>query len=237
MNFLYSILATIIEALYKVTGNFGLAIIGVTIITKIVTLPLTLKQDKSMKAMKEIQPEIDKIKEKYSNDSKLMNQKIMELYQERKINPAGGCLPLIIQMPILFALFGVLRMNQEVLATLGTEVNGVLVNVVYPYTHLPTIPSSETFLWLALGNPDPFFILPILNGILSFVQQKLTGNSENPQMKQMMYMFPIMMVFISYKMPAGLQVYWVTSTLIGIVQQYWIVKKGSKKEDKKEKIS
>lgn len=213
MNFLYQIFAGVISELYSITGNFGLAIIGMTVLVKLVTLPLTIKQDKSMRAMKTIQPEIDALKAKYKDDPKMLNQKTMEIYQEKKINPASGCIPLLIQMPILFALFGVLRVNPE----------GAFV-------YLPEIPGNVRFLWMTMNLPDPFYILPLLNGVLSFVQQKLTGSGDqNPQMKNMMYMFPIMMIFISYKMPAGLQVYWVISSLAGIIQQYWIIKKGEKK--------
>jgi YidC/Oxa1 family membrane protein insertase len=186
--------------MHNLTGNFGLAIIGVTILMKIILLPLTLKQDKSMKSMKKLQPELDKIKEQYKGDSKMLNQKTMELYQKHKVNPAGGCLPLLVQLPILWALFGVLR-------------GGI-------------VPQDSTFLWMQLVQPDPYYILPVLNGVVSFVQQKVMGSSDNPQMKNMMYMFPIMMVFISYKMPAGLQIYWLTSSLAGVIQQYLIMKKG-----------
>lgn len=77
-----------------------------------------------------------------------------------------------------------------------------------------------------LLQPDPYYILPVLNGVVSFVQQKMTGADGNPQMKNMMYIFPVMMVFISYKMPAGLQIYWLTSSLVGVIQQYLIIKKG-----------
>lgn len=213
MEFLYKIFAGVLNELYSVTGNFGLAIIGITVLVKLVTLPLTLKQDKSMRSMKDIQPEIDAIKTKYKDDPKMVNQKTMELYQEKKINPAAGCLPLIIQMPILFALFGILR-----------------VDATGNFVYLPEISGNVKFLWMTMNTPDQFYILPVLNGILSFLQQKLTGSGDsNPQMKNMMYMFPIMMVFISYKMPAGLQVYWVVSSLAGIIQQYWIIKKGEKK--------
>ncbi|HJH06607.1 YidC/Oxa1 family membrane protein insertase [Fusobacterium ulcerans] len=186
--------------MHHLTGNFGLAIIGVTILMKIILLPLTLKQDKSMKSMKKLQPELDKLKEKYKGDPKMLNQKTMELYQQHKVNPAGGCLPLLVQLPILWALFGVLR-------------GGI-------------VPQDSTFLWMELVKPDPFYILPVLNGVVSFVQQKVMGSSDNPQMKNMMYMFPIMMVFISYKMPAGLQIYWLTSSLAGVIQQYLIMKRG-----------
>lgn len=204
MSYIYGLLKGIIESMlvfmHNLTGNFGLAIIGVTILMKIILLPLTLKQDKSMKSMKKLQPELDKIKEQYKGDSKMLNQKTMELYQKHKVNPAGGCLPLLVQLPILWALFGVLR-------------GGI-------------VPQDSTFLWMQLVQPDPYYILPVLNGVVSFVQQKVMGSSDNPQMKNMMYMFPIMMVFISYKMPAGLQIYWLTSSLAGVIQQYLIMKRG-----------
>ncbi|MGL4391860.1 MAG: YidC/Oxa1 family membrane protein insertase [Fusobacteriaceae bacterium] len=201
------------------TGSFGLAIIGITLLVKIVTLPLTLKQDKSMREMKEIQPEIEKLKAAHKGDPKLIQQKTMELYQSKKINPMAGCLPLIIQLPILFALFGVLRITPE-----SKDVAGNIIAAAYKY--LPQIPVTSTFMWLNLGKPDPFYILPLLNGAFTFLQQKLSGTSEsNPQMKTMMYMMPLMMIFISYKMPAGLQFYWVISTMAGIIQQYFILKR------------
>lgn len=200
MNFLYAIFEKILVMFHQVTGSYGMAIILLTIFIKIVLLPLTIKQDKSMKEMKKLQPKIEEIKKKYGSDKQLLNQKTMELYQEHKVNPAGGCLPIIIQLPILWALFGVLRKE------------GVI--------------PDETFLWFTLAAPDKFYILPILNGVISFVQQKVMGSADNPQMKQMMYMFPIMMVFISYKLPGGLQLYWLMSSLAAVIQQYFIMKRG-----------
>lgn len=196
-NLLGDGIALLLTKLYGLVGNFGIAIILATIIIKLILLPLTLKQDKSMKQMKLIQPELEKLKEIYKNDPQTLNVKTMELYKEHKVNPAGGCLPLLIQLPILWALFAVLR-------------SGI-------------IPENETFLWMILSKPDPLYILPILNGAVSFLQQKLMGSSDNPQMKNMMYMFPAMMVFISLKMPAGLQVYWLASSICAVVQQYWIM--------------
>lgn len=200
MSLLYGIFEKILMSIYGMTGNFGLSIILLTILIKVVLLPFTLKQDKSMKEMKKLQPKIDELKKKYSNDPQLANQKTMELYKEHKVNPVGGCLPLLIQLPILWALFGVLR--QE----------GVV--------------PDEVFLWFSLVNPDPLFILPILNGAVSFIQQKLMGTNSNPQMKNMMYIFPIMMIFISYKMPGGLQLYWLTSSVTGVIQQYFVMNRG-----------
>ncbi|MDP0488923.1 MAG: YidC/Oxa1 family membrane protein insertase [Fusobacterium sp. JB021] len=200
MSFLYGIFGKILNMFYGMTGSFGLSIIILTVLIKIILLPVTLKQDKSMKEMKKLQPKIDELKSKYKGDPQLLNQKTMELYKEHKVNPAGGCLPMLVQLPILWALFGVLRKE------------GVV--------------PDETFLWFSLITPDPFFILPILNGAISFVQQKIMGTANNPQMKKMMYMFPLMMVFISYKMPGGLQLYWLISSLSGVAQQYFVMNRG-----------
>ena len=109
MSYLYNLLkqflALLLTTTDKYVGNFGVSIIIVTILIKIALLPLTLKQDKSMKEMKKIQPELEKLKEKYANDKQMLNIKTMELYKEHKVNPLGGCLPLLLQLPILFALF------------------------------------------------------------------------------------------------------------------------------------
>ncbi|MBF1206262.1 MAG: membrane protein insertase YidC [Fusobacterium periodonticum] len=202
MSYIRQFLTFLLNTTDKYVGNFGVSIIIVTILIKIMLLPLTLKQDKSMKEMKKLQPELEKIKEKYANDKQMLNIKTMELYKEHKVNPLGGCLPLLLQLPILFALFGVLR-------------NGI-------------IPKDSSFLWLKLSVPDPFYVLPVLNGAVSFFQQKLMGSADsNPQMKNMMYIFPIMMIMFSVKMPSGLQLYWLTSSILAVVQQYFIMKKGA----------
>ncbi|ATV69542.1 MULTISPECIES: YidC/Oxa1 family membrane protein insertase [Fusobacterium] len=202
MSYIRQFLTFLLNTTDKYVGNFGVSIIIVTILIKIMLLPLTLKQDKSMKEMKKLQPELEKIKEKYANDKQMLNIKTMELYKEHKVNPLGGCLPLLLQLPILFALFGVLR-------------NGI-------------IPKDSSFLWLKLSVPDPFYVLPVLNGAVSFFQQKLMGSADsNPQMKNMMYIFPIMMIMFSLKMPSGLQLYWLTSSILAVVQQYFIMKKGA----------
>ena len=183
-NLLKQFLAFLLNTTDKYVGNFGISIIIVTILIKILLLPLTLK-----------------LKKDYAHDKQMLNIKTMELYREHKVNPLGGCLPILVQLPILFALFGVLR-------------SGI-------------IPTDSSFLWMKLSEPDPFFILPVLNGAVSFLQQKLMGTSDNAQMKNMMYVFPIMMIVISYKMPSGLQLYWLTSSLIAVIQQYFIMKKGA----------
>lgn len=199
-----NILGQIILMIYNATGNYGVAIIGITVLIKIILLPLTLKQDKSMRDMKKIQPEIDKIKEKYKSNPEELNKKTMELYKEHKVNPFGSCLPLVIQMPILFGLFGVLRQTPEAV----TNIN---------------------FLMWDLTIPDKLYILPLLNGVITFLQQKVmsTGGDQNPQMKTMMYTMPIMILFISLKMPAGLQLYWLVSSGLSALQQFLLIKRGA----------
>lgn len=192
----------------SIVGNYGIAIIIVTILMRILIFPLTLKQEKSMKKMKEIQPEIDKLREKYKDNPQILNQKTMELYKENNINPFGGCLPILIQMPIFVALYW---------AFVGD-----------------TIPSNATFLWFYLKQPDQLFkiglfsfnLLPILNTIIIFIQQKLmsTGQDKNNPMSSMLYTMPIMMLVLFYNMPSGVTLYYLISGALSIVQQYFIMK-------------
>lgn len=201
MEFLRESLTQLLMYIHSFAGNFTISIVLLTILVKLALLPLTLKQDKSMKAMKDLAPELEKIKEKYKNDKQMVNVKTMELYKEKKINPIGGCFPMLLQMPILFALFGVLR-------TPGV------------------IPVDETFLFWNLAQTDPYFVFPLLNGAVTFFQQKFaspsTGNSQ--QAKIMGYMMPVMMIMFAKAMPVGLLIYWITSSLISILQSVFIFK-------------
>ena len=227
-QFIKNTIAGLINMTYNVVKNYGIAIIVATIIIKVILMPLTLKQDKSMKKMKKFQPQLEAIKEKYKNDPQTMNQKTMEIYKENKINPAAGCFPLLLQMPILIALFGVLRggvipetamvFNNIInfdLTIITNIINGVLI--------------GPRFLWLDLVNPDPFYVLPILTGAVTYLQQKTMnagGGGDNPMMKNMSVMMPLMMVFIGLRMPSGVQLYWLISTALAVIQQRWIIKKG-----------
>jgi YidC/Oxa1 family membrane protein insertase len=201
LGFLNEFFGKLLQGIYGVTGSYPIAIFLLTLFVKLVLLPLTIKQDKSMKRMKEIQPEINKIRDQYGNDPKLLNEKTMALYKEYKVNPAGGCLPLLLQMPILFALFAVLR-------------------------DPATIPAGTMFFVWDLTKTDPYYVFPLLNGAISFLQQKVSGMGDNPQQKNMMYIFPIMMIMFGLKMPVGLLVYWVTSSVLTILQQEFIIKRG-----------
>lgn len=205
MKWLTETFSKLLGEIFNISGNITLSIIILTFIVKVLILPLTLKQDKSMRAMKALQPDVDKIKKQYPNKQE-QNIKVAELYKERKINPAAGCLPILLQMPILFALFAVFR-------------------------NPANIPAGSHFLMWDLTQRDPYFIFPLLNGGLTFLQQKLMpqqGGDENPMAKNMLIMMPIMIIFMSFSLPMGLQIYWVTSSALTIVQQQLIMKWGDK---------
>lgn len=214
IKFLEDLAVSVLKEINGIVGNYGIAIIIVTILMRIAILPLTLKQEKSMKKMRDFQPEIDRIKEKYKDDPKQQNEKIMEFYRENKINPMAGCWPILIQMPIFVALY---------YAFIGN-----------------TIPSNATFLWFNLKQPDQFYkigkfainLLPILNTIVTYIQQKMMAptseNEINNQMQTMLYTMPLMMLFIFYNMPSGVTLYYLVSGILSLVQQHFIMKGRSK---------
>ena len=210
IKFLEMIAVDVLKAINGIVGNYGIAIIIVTILMRILIFPLTLKQEKSMKKMKDIQPEVDKIREKYKDDPQTLNQKTMEIYKENNVNPMGGCLPILIQMPIFVALY---------YAFVGN-----------------TIPSDATFLWFNLKQPDHFMklgaftinLLPILNTLVTFIQQKIMmgvqPQDKNNPMSSMLYTMPLMMLFIFYNMPSGVTLYYLVSGVLSVIQQYFILK-------------
>ena len=205
MDFIKDLFSKLLGEIFAISGNITLSIVILTFIVKVLLLPLTLKQDKSMRAMKQLQPDVDKIKKQYPNKQE-QNIKVAELYKERKINPAAGCLPILLQMPILFALFAV-------------------------FQNPANIPAGSHFLFWDLTKRDPYFIFPVLNGALTYLQQKLTpqqGGEDNPMAKNMLVMMPIMIIFMSFSLPMGLQIYWVTSSAISVVQQQLIMRLGDK---------
>ncbi len=213
---------------YNLVGDYGLAIILFTVIIKALMYPLTHQQMRSQKGMQDLQPKINDIKKKHANNKELMNQKIMELYQEEKINPMGGCLPLIIQLPIIYGLFALLRTPGE-------------------YIQDPAILSAlnDSFLWVSnLSEPDVIvvggivipWIFPILSAIATFLSFRMTSSSTDNQpamMKNMQYIFPLMILWMGRSFPAGLTLYWFVSTLFQIVQQTIINRVKTAKEGAK----
>ena len=194
-----SLLSMALETLYSVTdslgfGSYGLAIILLTIIIKLALYPLTQKQLTSMKAMQEIQPKLKKLQDKYKDDPQMLQQKMMELYQKSGVNPLAGCLPLLIQMPILMAMY---------YALFNFDYGGA--------------PPS-----------DPFYILPLLSALTTFLQQKISSTAEvTQQMRMMMIIMPVFIGFISLNFPAGLVLYWVTMNVVQILMQLLMLRKDS----------
>ncbi|MCP8617206.1 YidC family membrane integrase SpoIIIJ [Salirhabdus salicampi] len=187
-------------------NSYGLGIILVTILIRLVLLPLNVKQLKSSKAMQDIQPELKELKEKYSSKDQKTQQKLqqetMQLFQKHGVNPMAGCLPILVQMPILIAFYHAIYRHEEI--------------------------KHHAFLWFELGSPD--FVLPVIAALTTYFQQKLmmagnTAAAENPQMKMMLYLMPIMIGSFAFFFPAALALYWVIGNLFMIVQTYFIRRK------------
>jgi len=202
--------------------DFGIAIIVLTVIIRIILYPLNQKAIKSQKEMQLIQPKVKEVQQKYKNNKEEQGKALMDLYKEHKINPASGCLPILVQLAILWGLFSVLRagLNPEKLTQL------------YSFVARPEI-INNTFLGI-LDLSQKSIILAILAGIAQFIQSKMlmpkTSASQSSDFssvmnKQMVYFFPVFTVFIAASLPAGLGLYWVATTVFGIVQQYFVLKK------------
>lgn len=204
-------------------SSSGLAIIAITIIVNLAILPLTLKQVKSSKAMQDIQPKLLELQKKYGKDKNKFAQEQMKLYKEAGMSPAGCILPMLVQMPIWFALY------QAVIRLLAATPEGFLDLGRYLYSWpqvYSILPLSNSFLWFDLSVADKFLILPILVGATMWVQQKMsTMPSPDPkqqsQSQMMLWMMPLIFVFFSLSFASGLALYWVVSSLIRIGIQYF----------------
>jgi len=201
----------ILKFFYRYVGNYGIAIIIITVILKVLFFPLTHKSYKSMKDMQKIQPMMAALKEKYKNDREAMNKAVMELYRDHKVNPLGGCLPMLIQIPVFFALYKALMLSIEL-------------------RHAPF------FLWITdLSGPDnlfgqmlglPFVIgpLPLVMGATMFIQQKMTPSTMDPVQAKMMLVLPVVFTFMFLNFPSGLVLYWLLNNVLTICQQAYINK-------------
>ncbi|TFD96565.1 YidC family membrane integrase SpoIIIJ [Jeotgalibacillus sp. R-1-5s-1] len=193
--------------------NYGLGIVLVTLVIRFVLLPLMIKQTKNTKRMQEIQPEMLKLREKYSSKDAQTQQKLqqetMAMFQKHGVNPLAGCFPLLIQMPILIAFYHAIVRTTEI--------------------------ANHSFLWFDLGEPDPFFILPLVTGLTTYLQQKImmAGNPAglNPQMQIMLYLMPVMIAVFAIVFPSALSLYWVVGNIFMIVQTLLINGVGSKKTE------
>jgi YidC/Oxa1 family membrane protein insertase len=178
------------------THNYGLTIILLTIIIKVLFVPLQYKSYTSMKKMQGIQPKVAAVQEKFKDDRERLNKELIKLYRDHKVNPVGGCLPMVLQMPVFVSLFNILYMTIDLRqAPLG--------------------------LWITdLSIQDPYYILPIIMGISMMVMQKIQPTTMDPTQAKMMLMLPVAMTFLFVNFPAGLVLYWLTNNVLTIVQQF-----------------
>ena len=182
-------------------GNYGVSIIILTVLIKLLFWPLTQKSYTSMKAMQKIQPEMAKIRVKYKNDKARLNKEVMDLYKKHKVNPLGGCLPMLIQIPVFFALYKVL------LEDIGLR-------------HAPFM------FWIQdLSAKDPYYITPVVMGITMFIQQKLTPTTMDSTQTKILNYMPLIFTFMFLNFPSGLVIYWLVNNLLTILQQYLINRK------------
>ncbi|MEN6487106.1 MAG: membrane protein insertase YidC [Syntrophobacteraceae bacterium] len=200
----------ILNWLYKYTHNYGIAIILLTIAIKIIFWPLTQKSYKSMQMMKKIQPKIQQIREKYKDDREKLNQELMQAYRTYKVNPMGGCLPMVLQIPVFFALYRMLNGAVE----LRHEPFMLWMNDL-------TAPDR-----LHIGIDIPYLggipVLTLLMGISMFIQQKMTPTGGDPRQEKMMLLMPVVFTFFFINFPSGLVLYWLVNNVLSIAQQYWI---------------
>ena len=198
--FIASPLAWLLKAIHNIVGNWGVAIIGITIVVKALLFQVNAKAFKSMAKMRKFGPEMKRLKDLYGDDRQKMSQSMMELYKKEKINPLGGCLPIVAQMPVFIALYWVLLESVEL-------------------RHAPFA------LWIHdLSVMDPYFLLPILMGATMFIQQLLNPTPPDPMQAKIMKMLPIMFTFFFLWFPAGLVLYWLVNNVLSITQQYIINK-------------
>jgi YidC/Oxa1 family membrane protein insertase len=228
--------------LYHLFGDLGVSIIVLTIALRLILFPLTLKQLQSTKATQQLQPRMAEIRKKYANDQQMQAKAMQELYREYGINPLAGCLPLLIQMPILYGLFYALRAVLDD-ASRGNNL-AALNGFIYPFLpHFSQFPNINltwfTFInhswYFSLGSADPTHILPILAALATFVQMRMSMARQNQnqnapkandamsqQMRMMQYLMPAITLFFGWSFPAGLALYWTTSSIFGMVQQYFV---------------
>ncbi len=194
----------VLEKIYGLVGNWGWAIVGLVLLIKLAMYPLSAAQYKSMAKMRKFQPRIAQLKERYGDDKQKFQMAMMELYKKEKINPVGGCLPILLQMPVFLALYWMLSESVEL-------------------RHAPWIG------WITdLTSRDPYFVLPIINVAVMWFTQKLNPTTGmDPMQAKMMQFMPLVFGVMFAFFPAGLVLYWVTNGALGLLQQWWMVKKYS----------
>ena len=204
-GFISKPLLMLMKLMHDLMGNWGLAIIGLTLIVRVLLLPFNIMSFKSARAMQKIQPLLKEVRDRYKSDPLKVNRETMALMKEHKANPLSGCLPMLIQIPIFFALW----------KTIGSSVE---------------IYQQPFFGWIAdLSAHDPFFVIPVLMGITMYFQQKLTPTTMDPMQQKILNFMPIIFTVFMFSLPSGLTLYNFVSALFGVVQQYFLLKDTSAK--------
>jgi len=223
-------LGLLLNLLYGFVDNYGISIIIFTVVVKLCLYPLYIKQIKSTARMADLQPRMQEIQKKYANDRETMNIKMQEFYKEEKFNPMGGCLPMLIQMPIIMGLFALLRNPMRYVDD---------DNMIFAF--------HESFLWIKdLSQPDPW-ILPIIAGVATFFAFTMNralmdtpagGNQMAGMTKMMQYVFPVMILWMARSFPSGLALYWAVSQIIQIFFNIHMstIRKKMKRESEERKI-
>lgn len=210
--------------------DIGWTIVILTLVVKLILYPLSKKSIEGQKALQTLQPKLDEIKKKYTGDKEGMSRAMMNLYKQEKVNPLSSCLPLLIQLPFFWAIFRVFR----------DELMGKTLILIYPFVHNPGTINSTAFGFLDFSKPN--IVLAILAGVSQYFQAKMmpmkpasikTEGSKDENMmaimnKQMLYFMPALTIFICFTLPSGLAFYWFISTVLTIVQQWWIFKNHDK---------
>jgi len=201
LSFLAIPLFEVLQFFHSLVGNYGFAIILVVVAIKLVFYPLFTISYRAMAKMRKVQPALQKLKEQYGDDRQKLNEEMMRLYREEKVNPLGGCLPMIVQIPVFLSLYWVLLESVEL-------------------RHQPFV------FWITnLTSQDPFYVLPILMGASMVVQQLLNPSPLDPIQKKVMLALPLVFTVFFMQFPAGLVLYWVTNNILSIAQQWWVMRK------------
>lgn len=209
-NYLASVMISVLKFLFDISGNYGVAIILLTAMIKFALYPLTLQSTKQMDAMQRIQPKVQELQKKLKEKPEQLQKEMIDLYKKEGVNPLGGCLPMLLQLPFLIALF---------IALTSKEFSAIV----------STAGSRAAFLWITnLAKPDPTYVFVALIGLTTYWSQKTMPGAGSSQQKGMLYMMPAFIAFISMPFPAGVQLYWVISNLLTIAQQVYIL--GYKKQ-------
>jgi YidC/Oxa1 family membrane protein insertase len=215
-----NVLGQVLLFFHDPSGPIGapwwLSIAMLTVVLRTLLFPLTIKQVKSMRAMQDLKPDMDRIRNQYRDNRTKQQEETMKLYQERGVNPLGGCLPILVQMPVFIGIFYVIR-------KFGGQPG-------YSEPLYPSFTEGGLFWFQDLSHMDPYFVLPVVSALTMLAATEITAKNIDPQQRWIMRLLPIGVTIFLWKFPAGLFVYWITSNLVTLVQNYLIYNHGPGKK-------